>query len=97
LPLPVTPVRFPIAIGTAGAVTFVIATKVTKKASQQKCFFAAHGLNRTIGQNLGWSRTCGIFAPLRSLAAHASAKSSYALQPHMATIVFGRFWPKLFC
>ena len=39
----------------------------------------------------GLSRTRGILTPLRSLAPHASVKSSYALQPHEATLVLPGF------
>jgi hypothetical protein len=75
-------------VATALCHFFVLIQKSNqKKSSQQKCFFAAQGLCRTIGQNLGWN----LFAPLRSLWPYASAKSSYALQPHKATIVLADF------
>ena len=61
--------------------------KSNQKRSRQECFFAAQAFARQIRQNLG----CNLFALLRLHLACASAKSCYALPPHLATIVLPDF------
>ncbi len=61
--------------------------KSNQKRSQREGFFAAQAFAPQIAQNRG----CNLFAPLRSLASRASAKSCYALQQHKAIIVLRDF------
>jgi len=61
---------------------FCLDTKVTKKSSQQKGFFAARAFALQNGQNRGWD-----YFALAHIA--PTAKTPYALQPHRPP----SFWP----
>jgi hypothetical protein len=58
--------------------------KVTKKSSQQKCFFAARGLRPADQAKPGTQKFRAFAAPRFS---RASAKLAFPLQPHWAGIV----------
>ena len=73
-------------LAAGGPVTF-IATKVTKRSSQQKCFFAAPGLARKSVRTTG----CNYFAQLRTHNSTSSAKTCYAPSTAQAIIVLPAF------
>jgi len=58
-----------------GGCYFCLDTKVTKKSSQQECFFAHEAIHAQSRKNLGLQSFCAAAHPL----CHASAKSCYAL------------------
>jgi hypothetical protein len=62
-------------MAAGGLSYFCLDTKVTKRSSQQKGFFAALGL--CLAKRATWA---GIILPLSRRPMHA--KTSYALQPH---------------
>jgi hypothetical protein len=78
-------------MAAGGLVTFCLDTKSNQKNQVIRKASLPHGaFALQTGQNQGWN----LFAPLRSHIARASAKISYALQPHSPPC-FARFHPKL--
>jgi hypothetical protein len=67
--------------------------KSNQKSSQQRGFLRSGPLPGSSGKTSG----CKIFAPLRPLLAHASAKNCYAPPQRAKATSFTCPHPKLFC